>query len=177
MHNKSMAAAVFLLAAGFAFPAHAQSKLTHAQCVDEVMGELARQGIDERSIPTETLVTPNKMTFAFSGGVGPESLCKIVLPHIEEHHDFERKIAKERDLKDKAIGEKDEAIKALDELREDPVFRDAHLNALIVDVGTLALLVAITWFLLNSHIKKRRRSQRFMSSRSHSGFIPSPSSK
>ncbi|MDP2157727.1 MAG: hypothetical protein Q8K68_08480, partial [Nitrospirota bacterium] len=74
------------LAAGFAFPAHAQNKLTKAQCLDEVLRDLARQGIDERSIRIGTWVTVDGMPYMFFGGMTPEDICHVALPHIEERH-------------------------------------------------------------------------------------------
>lgn len=165
MHNKSMAAAVFLFAAGFAFPAHAQNKLTHAQCVDEVMRDLARQGIDERSIRIGTRVTVDKMPYTFFGGMKPEDICYVALPHIEERHNLEQKLVLERSLVETAQTERKDAIEELNTLRDDPFVHNAHLIALVASALAFLLSVKtlwkILWFLLRSLLKRRRRGRRF----------------
>ncbi len=177
MHNKSMAAAVFLLAAGFAFPAHAQEKLTQAQCLEEVMRDLARQGIDARSIPIGTRVTVDTMPYDFFGGMTPEDICRVALPHIEERHKLKQQLVLERRLVKTAQGERKKAVKALESFQKDSFVRNAHLIAFVAVILAFLLSVKILWkilrFLLRTLLKRRRRGPRFGSlsgSRGHSTF-------
>ena len=126
MFTKSLAIAVFFAVIVSTTTARAQ-QLTPESCLAQVGAELARQGINHRSIRIGTQVTIlNHGSYTFTENVTPEYLCdSIVLPQEARMESLRQQIFVQGALVKSANKEREIAVNRLKVVQSDFVVRNA----------------------------------------------------
>jgi hypothetical protein len=164
MFTRSLAIAVFFAVIVSTTTARAQ-QLTPESCLAQVGAELARQGIDHRSIRIGTQVTIlNHGSYTFTENVTPEYLCdSIILPQDARMETLRKQMFVQGALVKSANEERNDAVNRLNAIQNDFVVKNAwgFATAFGIVLALFLLLVLLCLLLfLRIQVKKFRRTHR-----------------